>query len=141
MYYPQQRALETIRGYTLPVLAYNCPTTPNRVIFTSPNPSDPPQSAITEPCPIKLVDTDPSKAIAVDVLVQLSGLAHQNNGQPAGANALFLDGHVKFQTVDGNSGMNQASNALIWNGCPSSALGNDPLPSISFRRVMTYFKP
>jgi prepilin-type N-terminal cleavage/methylation domain-containing protein/prepilin-type processing-associated H-X9-DG protein len=134
MYYPQSKTLESIPPYHLPSLTY-CSVT-----FKSPNPSDPVQSSLTMPCPIKLTDADPSKAITVDVLMQLAGLAHQNNGQPAGANALFPDGHVKFQPVNGNSGLNQSFYPVLW-PAGGGTLGNDPPPSTSFRQVMFYFKP
>jgi prepilin-type N-terminal cleavage/methylation domain-containing protein/prepilin-type processing-associated H-X9-DG protein len=139
-YYPQSKTLERIPPYSLPVLAYSCPLYQNKVTYVSPFPGDPIQRDQTDPCPLKITDTDPSKAMVVDQLMQLSGLAHQNNGQPAGANALFLDGHVKFQTVNGNSGPNQAFNVGIWSA-GDGVLGNDGTPSPRFKRVMSYFQP
>ncbi len=142
MYYAQRKDTEVTRGYLLPKLSWVCPSVANHVVFVSPNPSDPsPQASVDEPCPIRLVDVDPNKVVVVDQLITLASLAHQNNGQPAGANALFPDGHVKFQPVSGNTGLNQAFNQIIWNSAPSGILGNDTPPSTSFRRVVSYFQP
>ncbi len=142
MYYAQRKDTEMTRGYLLPKLSWTCPSAVNKCVFVSPNPSDPsPQASVDEICPIRLVDVDPNKAMVVDLLMQMSGLAHKNNGQPAGANTLFPDGHVRFQPVTGNTGVNQAFNATIWNSAPSGTLGNDTPPSISFRRVVSYFQP
>jgi prepilin-type processing-associated H-X9-DG protein len=143
-YYPQRKALQIVQGYQLPILSWSCPGCPNNannVVFVSPNARDNPEASVQEPCPNKLTDTDPGKAMTVDVLMLMANLAHQNNGKSAGVNALFPDGHVKFQPVNGNQGLNQAFYPVIWNAAPGGNLGNDPLPSINFRRVMFYFQP
>jgi prepilin-type processing-associated H-X9-DG protein len=149
-YYPQQKILENVQGYQLPVLSWNCAgyqNNRNSVVFVSPNPGDPPQSGVQLPCPFKLTDTDPTKAMAVDILMLLSQTAHLNNGQPAGVNALFPDGHVKFQTVRDNQGVNQAFNPTIWSGhvgpisTGDTPLGNLGPPALAWRRVMYYFQP
>jgi prepilin-type processing-associated H-X9-DG protein len=144
-YYPQQKTLERVPGlYVLPVLSWNCAgfaNNLNSVVFVSPNSSDNPEGAIIEPCPIKITDTDQTKMMAVDVLMLLKNIAHQNSGQPAGVNALFPDGHVKFQPVNGNQGINQAFNTTIWNAPFGGVLGNDSPPYPNWRRVVSYFQP
>jgi hypothetical protein len=146
MYYPQSKTTQTVKGYVLPILSFQItPGVDNQVTWVSPNPGDPAQSPITVPCPLKVTDADPYKAMATDLLMLMSQLGHQNSGRPGGANALFPDNHVVFNAVSGNSGVNQAFEVSIWNACPSSTLGNDnPAEAqgmINFRRVFSYFQP
>jgi prepilin-type N-terminal cleavage/methylation domain-containing protein/prepilin-type processing-associated H-X9-DG protein len=129
-YYPQPKETELVAGFQLPVLRY----------YTSVIPA-PGQPELKEPVALKATAVDPNKTMAVDMLMKLADLGHKNNGQPAGANALFLDGHVKFQPVNGNSRPNQAFDKNIWNSCPDQYLGDDLPPYTNYRRVVSYFKP
>jgi hypothetical protein len=137
-YYPQSKTLERVPPFSLPILNYGNP--PNKVTYVSPYPTDPVQTSQTDPLPIKLTEADPYKVMAVDQLMQMSNLGHRSSGQPGGANTLFTDNHVLFQTVSANSGQNQAFDPQIWNppSCPDSVLGNNITP---FRRVLMSFQP
>jgi prepilin-type N-terminal cleavage/methylation domain-containing protein/prepilin-type processing-associated H-X9-DG protein len=136
-YYPQPKATELVQGYQLPIL------TSQKVTFTSPNPGDPPEPGMpmSEPSPLKSTAVDPSKAVSVDSIQSLADISHKSGGKPAGVNALFADGHVIFAGIKANSGPNQAFNNSIWAAAPGGVLGNDPPPSINYRRVMSYFQP
>jgi type II secretory pathway pseudopilin PulG len=138
-YYPQSKTLERIPPYSLPILAYFCPYA-NTVTYASPFPGDPIQWQQTDPCPLKITDADPYKVVAVDQLMLMANLGHKNSGQPAGANTLFTDNHVLFQTVSANSGHNQAFDPAIWlpPSCSDGVLGNNLTP---FRRVLMSFQP
>jgi len=128
-YYPQPKDTEPVTGYQLPVLSYT------KITFTSPNPGDPAQSAVSEPAPLKFSAMDPTRSVSVDSMQTLDSLGHKNSGKPGGLNVLFGDAHVRFVTVSANSQINQPFNNSLWvaPGPGSTAL--------SFRRIMSYFQP
>jgi len=104
-YYPQPLAKAQVRtaGFglqTLPVLNYQSAT------FTSPNPSDPPNT-ITVLAPLKTTQMDTTKSMCTDLLNGTngvpSGLSHKKSGTPSGVDVLFGDGHVLFAPVNGNN--------------------------------------
>jgi prepilin-type N-terminal cleavage/methylation domain-containing protein/prepilin-type processing-associated H-X9-DG protein len=139
-YYPQSRQTETVHysanTYTLPVLTYQDTT------FSSPLPGDQPNTEDVT-TPIKSSNVDPKKALSTDLLNSINGLSHQLHGNPEGVNALFGDGHVKFQTVSGHTGFDQAFYPVYWQGAPtsddpSSGPGNNP---DGFRIIMNAFQP
>jgi prepilin-type N-terminal cleavage/methylation domain-containing protein/prepilin-type processing-associated H-X9-DG protein len=130
-YYPQPKETEGVAGYTLPILRYKS------ITFTSPNPGDPAQSALSSPEPLKFSAMDPNKSVCVDKMQTLNGLGHKNGGKPAGVNVLFGDAHVKFVGIRANSGINQPFLSSLWVSDP----GQDGPPSSNFRRIMSYFQP
>jgi prepilin-type N-terminal cleavage/methylation domain-containing protein/prepilin-type processing-associated H-X9-DG protein len=127
-YYPQPKDTELVSGYRLPLLEYK------KILFSSPNAGDPPQSELNSPVPLKLTQVDMNKAVSVDFMNSLSGLAHRTGGKAGGANVLFADSHVAFAGVNANSGINQAFHNSLWTSDP----GNNPM---AFRRIMSYFQP
>lgn len=110
-YYPQSRM-------TTPGGPVNLPTV-NFVIvsFTVPNPpGGVSPNTSTEPTPMKTTQLNLSKAVAVDSLKIIALVNHQYRGQQYGLNALFPDGHVRFQTVTGNNkrGSFKPFDPLLW---------------------------
>src|SRR5205807_6670087 len=129
--YPQPRETEKVLGYDLPILTYTS------IIFTSPNPGDPPQSVLSSPSPLKVSAMDPTKSVCVDKMQTLESLGHKNGSSPAGVNVLFGDAHAKFVTIKANSKLGQPFLGSLWASDP----GNDGPPSTNFRRIMAYFQP
>jgi prepilin-type processing-associated H-X9-DG protein len=73
---------------------------------------------------------DPGKSITVDLTQSLALAPHKDNGI-AGLNALFTDGHVKWQSARRNP---EAFDPALWaDGFNTDELG--------FRRVMNYWQP
>ena len=142
-YYPQTKQTEQVHYagnlYNLPVLNYQSST------FTSPHPGDPPNT-VTVTAPVKSANVDPSKAMSTDLMQTISGLAHLVAGHPEGVNALFGDGHVRFEAVNGNTGVGQPFYNSYWQNDPagggsldtSSGPGNNPN---GFRVIMNAFQP
>jgi prepilin-type N-terminal cleavage/methylation domain-containing protein/prepilin-type processing-associated H-X9-DG protein len=52
--------------------------------------------------PIKRSQTDPKKSVSCDTMQSLDAIPHKVKASAAGLNALFGDGHVRFQTTRGN---------------------------------------
>ena len=83
--------------------------------------------------------------MAVDALKTFAVINHQYRGQPYGLNALFPDGHVRFQMVAGNN--RKASNApfdpLLWDpilvGGPGQTSYSSGVPAA--RIIMNGFQP
>jgi prepilin-type N-terminal cleavage/methylation domain-containing protein/prepilin-type processing-associated H-X9-DG protein len=79
---------------------------------------------------VKVNLLDPSKSITVDLTQSLDLAPHRDRGV-AGLNALFTDGHVKWQSARRNP---EAFDPTLWaNGFNTDELG--------FRRVMNYWQP
>ena len=149
-YYPQPKATETFNasaeGYgtvTLPVLQSTSMT------FTSPNPGDPAQTALTEPVPLKASGLDQNKAVCTDELQSFQGLSHKTSGYPGGVDALFNDGHVVFEVVGGNNfkGSYLPFDPKLWdphdyNNSSSASEGAGPGDDpTGFRIIMNGFQP
>jgi prepilin-type N-terminal cleavage/methylation domain-containing protein/prepilin-type processing-associated H-X9-DG protein len=77
------------------------------VIFVSPNPNDPVETAIDVVSSLKTSQIDVTKSMVTDILEGTnqvpSGISHTMAGQPAGVNVCFGDGHVRFVPVKGNN--------------------------------------
>jgi len=129
-YYPQPKVTEMVSGYELPKLTYVS------IVFKSPNVGDPAQSALSSPAPLKTTEMDPQRSVSTDQLMTYDTIGHKNGGKPAGANALFGDGHVIFVGIRSHSQPNQPFYMPLWN--TASGPGSD---AVAFRRIMSYFEP
>jgi prepilin-type N-terminal cleavage/methylation domain-containing protein/prepilin-type processing-associated H-X9-DG protein len=118
-YYPQPREQETVQGYQVPVLAYS-------------DYVDAEGNTLKEPVPLRMSQIDPSKSVSTDLLQSLNALPHKSGLSSSGVNALFGDGHVRFETTRANA---QAFTSVLW---------ADPGPGetpANFRRIVNYFMP
>lgn len=79
--------------------------------------------------PAKLTALNPGKSIATDLAQSLDLAPHKDKGI-SGLNALFTDGHVKWQSARANP---QAFNPILWQN-----LGADEL---MFRRLANTWQP
>ena len=100
-YYPQSKTTTTVSGPAGNVIVGA--VTFVDTTFTPPNPPGGYQNSITTPAQLKTAQLNLSKAVAVDALKTWAQINHQFRGQAYGINALFPDGHVRFQTVAGNN--------------------------------------
>ena len=79
--------------------------------------------------PVKLTLLNPSKSITTDLAQSLDLAPHKDKGI-AGLNALFTDGHVKWQSARGNP---QAFDPGLW--------ANPGSDELSFRRLANAWQP
>jgi prepilin-type N-terminal cleavage/methylation domain-containing protein/prepilin-type processing-associated H-X9-DG protein len=79
--------------------------------------------------PMKQSAVDPGRSISTDLVHSITASPHKDRGV-AGINALFGDGHVRFQSAKANR---PAFDETLWDG-----IGNDPG---KFRRVMNLWQP
>jgi len=101
-YYPQLKATEQVGSYILPQINFSGKNLNLEVGHFDD----------TTPMPAKLANLDPAKSTTTDLQVALSKLPHRD-GSVSGLNALFTDGHVRWQSVKGNP---QAFDATLWAG-------------------------
>jgi prepilin-type processing-associated H-X9-DG protein len=78
---------------------------------------------------MKVSQMDPTKSMSTDLLHNINAAAHKDRGV-AGINALFGDGHVRFQSARANPA---AFDPAIWQN-----LGSD---AFNFRRLMSLWQP
>jgi prepilin-type N-terminal cleavage/methylation domain-containing protein len=131
-YYPQPKngtmTINTGPGITVP--AYPTPFLP--VSFTAPTPPGQYGTGNTadEPQQLKTTQINLSLATAVDSLTDWNSINHKYHGAPYGENALFGDGHVRFQPVNGNNKRNSYApfdQADLWdNGQGGGAIAGGP---------------
>jgi len=132
-YYVQSKTLGgpsgTYGGPNLPVQNYTKQT------FTSPNSSDPAESAINTLAPIKIYQADPAKCIACDTLDTFANILHKTANNPAGMDVLFTDGHVNFVSIKGHNqkGSYQPFDPNLW---PSGGVDSD-----GYRIIVNGFLP
>jgi prepilin-type N-terminal cleavage/methylation domain-containing protein/prepilin-type processing-associated H-X9-DG protein len=146
-YYPEPKTREQVSGddannVTVPALTYQT----QKITFTAPNPpGGSAQSDLQEPILLNTTQVDPTKAVVVDLIKDWGNIGHKHRGNPYGANALFGDGHVVFQTISGNNakGSCRPFDPKLWDpldgGTPTgSGPGNDP---VGFRVIVNGFLP
>ena len=80
--------------------------------------------------PLKIVALNPGKSISTDIEQSLDALPHKENGM-AGLNALFTDGHVKWQSARRNP---QAFDPVLW----AAGFNTIELP---FRQIANLWQP
>jgi prepilin-type N-terminal cleavage/methylation domain-containing protein len=114
-YFPQLRKTEMVSGYTLPKVT-------TQTISLE-------YGTCTALAPAKLAEINPQKSITTD-LVSYNGVTHRANGAIVGANALFPDGKVVFQSAWTNQ-LPFAPN--FWSGIENN--------SLNFRIIMNSWKP
>jgi prepilin-type N-terminal cleavage/methylation domain-containing protein/prepilin-type processing-associated H-X9-DG protein len=118
-YYPQPRGTEMVQGYELPELIYADWT-------------DSLGNKLKEPINLKQTQINLNKTISTDLLHTLDAIAHKSGMANAGINAMFGDGHVRFETVRANPA---AFTTVLW---ASPGPGESP---VNFRRIVNYFQP
>ncbi|HEY1788433.1 MAG TPA: hypothetical protein VGJ73_09775, partial [Verrucomicrobiae bacterium] len=142
-YYPQAKQTQSISdqygNFILPALVYanNVGTT-----ITFNPPGAPPNTISHEPAQLKISQVNVSKAMGVDALETWASINHQFRGQPYGLNAVFPDGHVSFQPVNGNNkrNSNRPFDPELWN--PNDINGQGPIEDVDgFRIIMSGFQP
>jgi prepilin-type N-terminal cleavage/methylation domain-containing protein/prepilin-type processing-associated H-X9-DG protein len=121
-YYPQMLDLEAVGGYQLPRI--NLVT--RELEFGG--------SDTGHGGKINLIN--PNKSISTDLIHDLPSVPHKEKGI-AGLNALFADGHVRWQTARGNP---QAFDPAIW-GIHDSSNNNVGNNANNWRRLMDLWKP
>ena len=119
-YYPQMLETENVAGYLLPRI--NLVTRELEVGGSATGHGG------------KLNQFNPNKSISTDLIHALPSAPHKDNGI-AGLNALFADGHVKWQTARGNP---QAFDPAIWGTDSSNDVGNN---GNNWRRLMNLWNP
>ena len=83
---------------------------------------------------MKLNQLNLNKSISTDLIHSLEFAAHRDRSV-AGINALFADGHVKWQNGRGNP---QAFDPALWGTLGDNNVGNN---GINWRRLMDLWKP
>ncbi len=118
-YFFQRQQVEPFGGYLLPKVTYD----------RGPIEISPSGKTYEISGPVKLNLLNPTKSIATDLAQSLSLVPHKDNGI-AGLNALFTDGHVKWQ---GRRALPHAFDPALW-----ASPGSDEL---AFRRLADAWRP
>jgi prepilin-type N-terminal cleavage/methylation domain-containing protein len=106
-YYPQAKTLESVKGgYIAPAMA------------------------------MRAGDIDPNRSMLTDLIQNWEAISHTAGNSPLGVNAMFPDGHVLFQTANGNP---QAFVQTLWgHKTDPNYIGNNV---DNFRKLMMLWKP
>lgn len=142
-YYPQSRQTQSLSDaygtFTLPALIY---ANGNGVTITFNPPGAPPNAINHEPTPLKITQVNLNKAMGVDQLTQWALIQHDYRGQAYGVNAVFPDGHVSFQPVNGNNkrGSTRPFDPDLWDPFDNGGQGPSEDPD-GFRIIMNGFQP
>ncbi len=118
-YYFQRLEMENFKGYSLPKVTYDRSGIEIGQVGTT--------YQVTGP--VKLTLLNPNASITTDLTQSLDLAPHKDHGV-AGLNALFTDGHVKWQNARGTP---QAFDPALW-----ANTGGDEL---SFRRLANMWRP
>ena len=118
-YFFQRQETENFKGYILPKVTYD------RTVIEVGQPN----TTYEVTGPVKLTLLNPSKSITTDLAQSLDLAPHKDRGI-AGLNALFTDGHVKWQNARGNP---QAFAPGLW--------ANPGSDELSFRRLADLWRP
>jgi prepilin-type N-terminal cleavage/methylation domain-containing protein/prepilin-type processing-associated H-X9-DG protein len=139
-YYPQSdTTVSTSTGYGTYILPQIITA---KMAFTSADPNDPPESAMTVPAPLKTTALDLKRSMAGDMLLTLGDLPHRSGSGPSGANVLFGDAHVNFVNYAANSkkGSGVSFDPNLWD--PNSGGGKGPGEDpAAFRIIVNGFLP
>jgi prepilin-type N-terminal cleavage/methylation domain-containing protein/prepilin-type processing-associated H-X9-DG protein len=122
-FYPQRLELAPVSGVLLP-----------RLIFTSVTLEI---GGTFRMIHMKQNQVNPDKSISTDLIHNLNASSHRVDSKIAGLNALFADGHVNYQTASSNP---DAFDPNVWLS-GGIIVGNDPPPSLRFRRLMNTWQP
>jgi hypothetical protein len=122
-YYPQPKTtqLVSLASGNVPIASQ----TFTSQTFTPPNPPGGTANTDTYMTPVKISQVNLNKAMGVDSLRTWGDINHKYRGNPYGLNAVFPDGHVRFQAV---SQMNQRNSfaPFDYNDCWNVASGQGP---------------
>jgi prepilin-type N-terminal cleavage/methylation domain-containing protein len=104
-YYPQGKgSLTSVQGPSGTVQVPTCTFYPSPgITFTPPNPPGGTVNTLDVPEQMKISQVNLNKAICDDSLKTWTTMNHLYRGNPYGQNALFPDGHVRFESVNGNN--------------------------------------
>jgi prepilin-type N-terminal cleavage/methylation domain-containing protein len=145
-YFPQSKTTESISTpagtINLPIVTYSS----QKMTFNPPNPPGGTVSQETEPAQLKITDLNMTKAIIVDSLKTWGEINHKLRGNPYGLDSAFPDGHVRFQTVNGNNKKNSwlpFDQYDLWDPNIPSGPGETSATSSTpaFRIIMNGFQP
>jgi prepilin-type N-terminal cleavage/methylation domain-containing protein/prepilin-type processing-associated H-X9-DG protein len=123
----------------VPALTYQS----HSITFTAPNPpGGTAQSGLTEPVLLRTTQVDPTKAMVVDLTKDWISIGHKHRSFPYGVNACFGDGHVRFETVNGNNqkGSCRPFDPKLWDPLDTGGEGpgND---MVAFQVIMNGYQP
>jgi prepilin-type N-terminal cleavage/methylation domain-containing protein len=142
-YYAQSKTLgppsSAYGGPNLPVLNSS---SYSKQTFISPNPNDPPETAIMAPTPLRTTQVDQNKCICADTIDSMANILHKTGGNPAGVNVAFPDSHVTFVPIRGNNkkGSYEPFDPNLWD--PNSGGGQGPGEDPdAFRIIVNGFQP
>jgi len=149
-YFPEPKATQLFSGLKgnmyLPSVTY--PSQP--MTFTPPTPPGGTPNQVTEPTPVRTTELNIAKAMAVDSLKEWATINHTYRGNPYGLNAAFPDGHVRFESINGN---NAAKSYLpfdkgsLWDNTIAGGPGESTVDGTTtentpaFRIIMNGFQP
>lgn len=122
-YYPQLRDVGSMGNVLLPKLIFKPVTLEFGGSF---------EMIVT-----KQSEVDMNKSISTDQIMDIEYTAHKDGRYIAGINALFADGHVRYQNARGNP---QAFDPSVWNS-GGVAVGDERPPSVRFRTLMNSWRP
>ncbi len=145
-YFPQSKTTQVVStpagNLNLPVINY--PSQP--MTFSPPSPPGGTVNTATEPTPLRITEVNMNKAMLVDSLKTWALINHMHRSNPYGVNAAFPDGHVRFQTVNGNNKKNSYApfdQGNLWDPAIASGPGetavNDNPPA--FRVILNGYQP
>jgi prepilin-type N-terminal cleavage/methylation domain-containing protein/prepilin-type processing-associated H-X9-DG protein len=145
-YFPQSKTTEVISSpggnLNLPVVSFSS----QKMTFTPPTPPGGTVYTATEPTPLRTTEVNMNKAMIVDSLKTWASINHMHRNNPYGVNAAFPDGHVRFETVNGNNRKNSYApfdQYALWDPNIPSGPGETTATASTpaFRIIMNGFQP